>query len=347
MRKSFLLGDLACRLGGTLKGDPHVQIRGMADLEHAGADELSFLTDERYIPLLERCRAAALIVSPSHEHLDFPLIVCGNPHVAMARASQLFAEPPHLASGVHPSAHVEEDAILAEGVSIGPLAHIGSGCSIGTNARIYGGAYLGRNVHIGADCLIYPAVTILDGCTIGSRVILHSGVVIGGDGFGYAQDEEGHHVKIPQIGTVQIDDDVEIGANSTIDRAAFGRTWIQSGTKIDNLVMVAHNVVVGKHAMLIAQMGIAGSTQIGNHAVIAGQSAIAGHLQIGDGARVGAKSGVFRSLDAGEEVLGAPALPARQFWRSMAHIQRLHEYRKELSELGAKVRKLEKALQGE
>lgn len=343
----FTLGDLALRLGATLKGDPGLPIRGMSDLEHAGPDELSFLTDERYELLLERCKAGALIVSPSHEHLNFPLLVCRQPHLAMARAAQLFSEPPYLAPGVHPSAHVEDDALLDEGVSIGPVAHIGSGCTIGKGSRIYGGAYLGRGVRVGANCLVYPSVTILDGCTIGNRVIVHSGAVIGGDGFGYTQDEEGCHVKIPQVGTVQIDDDVEIGANTTIDRATFGRTWIQSGTKIDNLVMVAHNVVVGRHSMLIAQLGIAGSTEIGNHAILAGHSAVAGHIRIGDGARVGAMTGVFRPVEPGREVVGAPALPSRQFWRNFAHVQRLHEYSKELSTLRERVRKLEEALRGD
>lgn len=345
--KTVSLKDLAVRLGAELKGDPAVLIRGVADLEHAGPDELSFLTDDRYLPFLGGCRAAALIVPPSHEHLGFSLLICRQPHVAMARAAQLFWEPPCLPPGVHSSAHVEGDALLGDGAAVGPLAHIGAGCRIGRDVRIYGGAYLGRNVRVGDGCCIHPSVTILDGCTLGNRVVIHSGTVIGADGFGYAQDEQGRHVKIPQAGTVQIDDDVEIGANTTIDRATFGRTWIQSGAKIDNLVMVAHNVVVGKHALLIAQAGVSGSVRIGNHAILAGNCGIAGHIQIGDRARVGAMSGVFRSVGDDEVVIGAPAFPARQYWRTLSHVQHLQEYKKELADLRDRVRKLEEALKGD
>ena len=191
-----------------------------------------------------RVGAAAFLVTPPFAELDRNLLVCKNPYLAMARAAQLFAAPPFLAPGVDDRALVGEGCALAEDVSIGPLAQLGRGCRVGRGTRIYGGTYVGCDVQIGEDCMIHPNVTILDGTRIGNRVVVQSGAVIGGDGFGFAPDEAGRHVKIPQSGIVQIDDDVEVGANTTVDRATFGKTWIKRGAKIDNLVMIAHNVVV-------------------------------------------------------------------------------------------------------
>jgi UDP-3-O-[3-hydroxymyristoyl] glucosamine N-acyltransferase len=200
---------------------------------------------------------------------------------------------------------------------------------------------------VGEDCMIYPGVTILDSCRIGNRVIIHSGAVIGADGFGFAQDESGRHFKIPQMGTVQIDDDVEIGANCTIDRATFDRTWIQEGTKIDNLVMVAHNVVVGKHSLIISQTGISGSTRLGNHVILGGQVGLVGHIEIGDGARIGAKSGVNRSVKPWEDISGIPAVPHKEFLRNAANVRRIDSLKLELRELRARVHQLEEKLSEE
>ena len=199
----------------------------------------------------------------------------------------------------------------------------------------------------GASYEVAPGVTVLDGCRIGNGVIIHSGTVIGSDGFGYAQDEQGHHFKIPQTGIVQVDDDVEIGANCTVDRATFGRTWIQRGAKIDNLVQIAHNVVVGEDSILIAQVGISGSTRIGRHVILAGQVGVAGHLEIGDRVRVGAKSGVPHSIKAGEDVIGIPAVSRKEWFKAITSARRLDRVRAELRELGKKVQELEKELHGE
>lgn len=346
-RKSYSLSELAEILGTTVRGDPAIRVRGVNSLEEALPDELSFITDVRYKPLLSKCRAAAIIVSPALADLDFPLLVAERPYVVFARAAQLFAEPPFLAPGVHPGAYIGPNVHLGEGVSVGPQAHIGEDCVIGPGTRIHGSAHLGSGVRVGENCMIYPGAVILDRCLLGNRVTVHSGTVVGSDGFGYAQDEKGRHVKIPQTGIVQIDDDVEIGANCTVDRATFGRTWIRMGAKIDNQVQIAHNVVIGEHAILVAQVGISGSTTLGSHVVLAGQVGVAGHIEIGDRARVGAKSGVHHSVGAGEDILGIPGVPAREWKRTYANIQRLARFREELRLLVEKVQRIEKALDGE
>jgi UDP-3-O-[3-hydroxymyristoyl] glucosamine N-acyltransferase len=345
-RKSYLAGDLANQLGAKLKGDPDVKISGIGALEEASTGQLSFVTSPRYSGLALECNASALIVPTELKDLDRTLLVCEQPYLALARAAQLFADPPALAEGIHESAFVGEGAALATRVSVGALAHIGCDCRIGKDTRIYGGAYLGNGVRIGEQCLIYPGVTILDGCRVGNRVTIHSGTVIGGDGFGYAQDEQGRHVKIPQTGIVCIDDDVEIGSNCAVDRATFGRTWIQRGTKIDNLVQIGHNVIVGEDSILISQVGVSGSTKIGKHVVLAGQVGIVGHIEIGDGVRIGAKSGVNRSVKAGLDVSGIPAIPHKEFLKELAIKRRLPELKEELRQLKQRVQKLEEALGG-
>jgi UDP-3-O-[3-hydroxymyristoyl] glucosamine N-acyltransferase len=346
-REFFLLEELADLTGTRIKGDPQIRIYGLGSIEDANADQLGFISDEHYLPLIAECKAAALIVSPALEHLDRPLLISSRPYLAMARAAQLFAAPPYLPNGIHATAFVADGAQLGVAVRVGPLAQIGHQCRIGEGTRVYGGAYLGCDVVMGEDCLIHPGVIILDRCTIGNRVVIHSGTVVGSDGFGFAQDEQGRHIKIPQTGVVQIDDDVEIGANCTIDRAAFGRTWIQRGTKIDNLVQIAHNVVIGEHSILIAQVGISGSTRVGKHVVLAGQVGVVGHIEIGDGARVGAQSGVGRSVKAGEDMSGSPVMPHKEWLRMTVNIKRLPQLKAELRQLKTKVQELEKAIHGE
>lgn len=345
--KSFTLRELAELSGTIVKGDSAVRIEGVGTLEDAGPSQLSFLTHSRYVGYLSQCRAAAVIVAPAFKDLDFPLLISEQPYLTLARVAQLFSEPPPLAPGAHERAYIAEDAQLGEGVSVGALAYIGPNCRIGNSTRIYGGAYVGSGAQIGENCLIYPGVTILDECRIGNRVIIHSGTVIGSDGYGFAQDEQGHHIKIPQEGIVQIDDDVEVGANCTIDRATFGRTWIQRGAKVDNLVQIGHNVTVGEHSLLVGQVGISGSTRIGKHVVLAGQVGVVGHIEIGDRVRVGAKSGVHRSVKAGEDISGYPAVPYKEWLKTTANIHRLSQFKEELRQLKAKVQEIEKTLHGE
>jgi UDP-3-O-[3-hydroxymyristoyl] glucosamine N-acyltransferase len=342
----FSLAELAGHIGAVLKGPGTLRVRGVAALEDARPDQISFVSHPRYARLVPDCRAAALVVDASLEGLERPLLICGDPYLAFARVAQLFAEPLALIPGIHPSAFIGERVQLAADVAVGPLAHIGNGCIVGTGTRLSGSCYLGREVRLGEHCLIYPHATILDGCQLGDRVIIHSGTVIGSDGFGYAHDQDGHHVKIPQMGMVQIDDDVEIGANCTIDRAALGKTWIQQGTKIDNQVQIAHNVVVGAHNLLVAQVGIAGSTKLGNQVVLAGQVGVIGHITIGDRVRVAAKSAVAHSIKDGEDMLGIPAVPIKEWMRTHGHIRRLAQMRDEIKRIKSIVKNLEQALQG-
>lgn len=344
-RVSFSLRDL-CELVGAseIKGDPEFRVRGLGPLESAAPDELSFLTDSRYRDMVSECRAGALIVSSHFRELEFNLLIADNPYLALAKAANLFFSHRTDDFAVHPSAIISEGVRHGEHISVGPFASIGEDCVIGEGTRIGGGCYIGRGVHIGADCLIHPRAVILDNCVVGDRVIIHSGVVIGADGFGFAQDEQGRHHKIPQMGIVQIDEDVEIGANTTIDRATFGRTWIKRGAKIDNLVMIAHNVVVGEDTVLVGQAGVSGSTSIGDHVMLGGQVGIAGHLEIGDRAKIGAKGGIMRSVLPDQVIVGSPGLPREEFFRNFVNVQRLPRLQEELKRLREKVQKLEEAL---
>ena len=342
--RSFTLGELAKLLGVRFKGDPQIVIRGIDTLENAGPDELSFLVEKRYEKALADCRASALIVGPLHEHLTLPLLIAERPQLVLAGASKLLFEAPPPPAGIHPRAFVAEDTMLAEGVFVGPLAHIGSGCRVGKSCVLSAGAHLGNRVILGDGCVIHPNAVILDDCILGNRVVVHSGTVIGGDGFGYAQDEKNRHVKIPQVGIVEIEDDVEIGANCAIDRATFGKTLIKQGAKIDNLVQIGHNVVIGECAVLVSQVGVSGSSRIGRYAVLAGQVGIVDHVEIGDGARVGAKSGVSNSVKARQDVSGIPAVPHREWLRTQGHIRRLPDMKTEIRGLGDRVRRLEESL---
>lgn len=334
------LGELAQRLGAELRGDSHFRISGVAALEDATETEISFVVSPKYRMLAKQTAAGALIVPAGMEDLERPLLVSPNPHLAFAQVLALFTERPRSALGVSPKAHLGEGVRLGQGVSIHPLAYVGEGAMIGDRITLHGGVYVGAEVEIGDDTLIYPNVTILDRCIVGKRVIIHSGTVVGSDGFGFAQDG-GRQVKIPQTGIVRIDDDVEIGANCAIDRATLGMTWIQRGAKIDNLVQVAHNVVVGEDSIIVAQVGISGSTRIGKSVVLAGQVGVVGHLEIGDGVRVGAQAGVTKSIAAGQEVLGSPAVAYREFVRASGMISRLPDLRKKVMELEKRLAQLE------
>jgi len=336
----ILLGELAQRLGAELRGDTNLLISGVAALEDATETEVSFVVGPKYKRLARQTAAGALIVPPGMEDLERPLLVSPNPYLAFARALALFTERPRAALGVSPKAHLGDGVRLGRGVSIHPLAYVGEEAIIGDRVTLHGGAYVGAGVEIGDHTLIYPNVTILERCIVGKRVIIHSGTVVGSDGFGFAQDG-GRHVKIPQAGIVRIDDDVEIGANCAIDRATLGMTWIQRGAKIDNLVQVAHNVVVGEDSIIVAQVGISGSTRIGKGVVLAGQVGVVGHLEIGDGVRVGAQAGVTKSISPGQEVLGSPAVAYREFVRTSGMISRLPDLRKKVMELEKRLAQLE------
>src|SRR2546428_3140588 len=286
--------------GGELVGDPSLQITGAASLGEAVPGEISFYSNPRYGTLLRKTRASAVFVPPDFaESIATAQIRVANPIKVFEQIVLKFAPKPiTFAAGIHPSAVVDPSAQLGERVSIQPYAVIEAGVRISDDAIIGAASYIGQETVIGSACLIYPRVTIRERSRIGSRVIIHSGVVIGADGFGFEMVDD-KHKKIPQLGIVQIDDDVEIGANTTVDRARFGRTWIQQGVKIDNLVQIAHNVVIGKNSVIAAQTGISGSTRVGEHVQMAAQVGIDGHIEIGDNTAIGAQSGISKNISGG------------------------------------------------
>src|SRR6185312_3795373 len=326
---TFTLQELAAPFGGELVGDPMLKITGAASLGEATPGEISFFTSRKYIGLLRKTRASAIFVPPDFaEPINAAQIRVSNPTKAFEEVLLKFAPKPiTFAPGVHPSAIVDPSAELGKRVSIQPLAVIEPGAKIGDDTIIGAGSYVGHETVIGSACHIYPNVTIRERSRIGSRVTIHSGAVIGADGFGFEM-VDGRHEKIQQLGVVQIDDDVEIGANTTVDRARFGRTWIQRGVKIDNLVQIAHNVVIGENTVVVAQTGISGSTRVGERVTMGGQVGIVGHIEIGDGAAIGAQSGVW---------FGSPAVPLPEAQRQIAWIHRL-------GKLFARVKEIEKKM---
>jgi UDP-3-O-[3-hydroxymyristoyl] glucosamine N-acyltransferase len=343
-KDSYSLRELGDFLGAKIKGDPELRVRGIAPVQSASPDQLSFLTDSKYRHVLSECRAAALIVSPEFKDLDFRLLITSNPSLALAKVAGLFSRAFAEPFEVHPTAIIDGTAVLEGKVAVGPYTCIGAGCRIGGGTRIGAGCFIGPGVQVGEGCAIDPRVTIMNGCVVGNRVIIHSGTVIGSDGFGYAQDERGRHYKIPQTGIVRIDDDVEIGANVTVDRATFGATHIKRGAKIDNLVMLAHNVVVGEDVAIVAQVGVSGSTHIGDRVMIAGQAGLVGHIEIGDEAKIGAQAGVMNSVKAGHVVVGSPALSHDEFFRNIANIRRLPRLKEQVKRLSERVQGIEEAL---
>src|SRR6266536_3553097 len=334
---TFTLQELASISGGELVGDPRLKITGAASLAEATAGEISFFGNRKYIGLLRKTRASAVFVPTDFaESIGAAQIRVANPTKAFEQIVLKFAPKPiTFTAGVHPSAVVDSSAQLGERVSIQPLAVIEPGARIGDDTIIGAGSYIGHETVIGSACHIYPHVTIRERSQIGARVIIHSGAVIGADGFGFEM-VDGRHQKIQQLGIVQIDDDVEIGANTTVDRARFGRTWIQQGVKIDNLVQIAHNVVIGKNSVIVAQTGISGSTRVGERVMMGGQVGIVGHLEIGDGTAIGAQSGVSKSLPGGVW-FGSPAVPLGEAKQQIAWIHRL-------GKLFGRVKEIEKKL---
>jgi UDP-3-O-[3-hydroxymyristoyl] glucosamine N-acyltransferase len=350
MNEGLKLGDDAARLGGAaytaaeiagqldgiVEGDATVRLTGFAPADTARKGDLTFAESETWFARAEKSAASAILVGPAiaDPEVLYPkvLIRVANARLAFARVLPLFFPEPSFPAGIHPSAVIHHTAQVA------PTAHIGSHCTVAERVRIDKAAVLQANNHIGADSHIgeaarlFPNVTVYPRSVIGARVRIHAGSVIGSDGFGYVFDRD-HHRKVPQVGNVVIHDDVEIGANVTIDRGALGSTVIGKGTKIDNLVQIAHNVVIGEHTIIVAQVGVAGSTKLGQHVTLAGQVGIAGHLNIGDHAVVAAQSGVMTHVPAGEKWLGSPALPDRQTKRQWIALQKLPELLQRVHEL--------------
>ena len=338
------LGALAERIGCRLDGDGGIEVAEIRALDEAGPTDLTFVADAKRVAQLPASRAGAVILPESAPAVDRPALRTSNPYLALARALAVFHPADRVVPGVHATAVVAADARVDAGASVGPLCVIASGAEIDAGTLLDAQVFVGANVRIGRDCRIFPQVTLREGTRLGDRVTVHAGAVIGADGFGYAR-EGTRYVKIPQVGRVVLEDDVEIGANVTIDRATLGATRIGRGTKIDNLVQIAHNVQVGEDTVIVAQVGISGSSRIGSRVTLAGQVGVVDHVRIGDNAVVGAQSGVGRDVPDGAMVWGSPAAPHLEYKRQLAAMARLPRLGKALRALEERLRALEARLE--
>ncbi len=336
------LKEIATYLNGRVIGDDSIVISGPAKIESAKEGEITFLSSLKYKQFLAVTKASAVIVEEEQENLSLAQVVVPNAYVAFVMALKLFEPEMHTyIRGVSEQAFVHPTATVNPDVRIAPLAYIGPNVTIGSGTVIYPNVSVLADVQIGKECVIYPNVSIRENCRIGDRVILQNGCVIGSDGFGHAP-HEGAYVKIPQIGNVIIEDDVEVGANTTIDRATLGSTIVHKGTKLDNLVQIAHNVVIGAHTVMAAQSGIAGSTELGEHVTIGGQAAITGHIKIAKNTIIAAQSGVTKNLDENAVVWGTPALPLRQRKKIDVSLKHLPELLKRVQKLESTIQELNK-----
>jgi UDP-3-O-[3-hydroxymyristoyl] glucosamine N-acyltransferase len=324
------LWELAEWVGGEVIGNGQILIRGIAPIEDAGSGDITFIAHPRYLPFVRNCKASALIIGddlvghlPAGSRMS--LLRTPEPSMAFAKILPLFANSPSFDPGVSSEARVDPSAVIAEDATVFPFVYVGRKARVGRGTVLYPGVFLGDEVQIGEQCILYPQVTVLEGCRVGNRVVLHPGVVIGSDGFGFAGRGK-DRIKVLQLGSVEVGDDVEIGANTTVDRATLGRTSIGRGAKIDNLVQIGHNVLIGEHSLVIAQAGIAGSARIGQDVILAGQTGVADHVEIGDGARIGPKSGIARPVSPGSVLSGAlEAFPHKDWLKVMTLLPRLPE----------------------
>src|SRR6266446_3025486 len=316
------LGEIVDFVGGHYVGNRNRQISTVAPLAEAGEEHLSFLSNRKYLPQLAQAKAGAILVPKDLEGEDERWIRVDDPYFAMARIMTRWFSARPMPKGLSPKASIAPSARLGTNVAVGPFTTIGEKVIIGDNVTIFQNVSIEAGSVLGDDSIIYPGVVIYDGTRIGCRCVIHAGVIIGSDGYGFAMHDGKHH-KIPQIGIVRIEDDVEIGAGTTIDRAALGETVIGEGTKIDNLVQIGHNVKIGKHCLLVSQVGIAGSTELGDHVFVAGQSGFSGHLKIGNRVQVAAKSAVLEDVPDDTKVMGSPAMPFTEFARRQAALKKL------------------------
>jgi UDP-3-O-[3-hydroxymyristoyl] glucosamine N-acyltransferase len=340
----LLLEDLAERLGCRLDGDGAIDIRRVTTLEDATAGDLTFFANPKYIAQMRATRASAVILGEKDEAAPCAMLRARNPYLAFAHAVALFAPADVHPAGVHRLADVATGAVIAPDASVAAFVSIGDGAEIVARTIVYPHVTIGPGARIGADCVIHAGVSIRARVQIGQRVVIQDGAVIGSDGFGFARGEHGAHYKIPQVGGVVIEDDVEIGANAAIDRPAVGETRIGAGTKIDNLVQVAHGVRIGSGVLLAAQVGIAGSTTVEDNVTLAGQVGVAGHLTLGKGMVATAQTGIPNSVDAGAFVSGYPAIPNRDWLKSSAIFRRLPQLKKAIADLEQRLADLEARL---
>ena len=337
------LKELAALVGGEVVGDGNVLIKGVAPLESAAAGNISFITSPKYAEQIKSSPASAIIIATDIKAEGKNLLVVKNPQLAYAKLLTIFTSRSYLAKGVDKRAFIGRHPVIGKDVTVYPFAYIGDNVVLGDRTVVHPGAYVGNGCKVGEGVVIYPNASIMESSIIGNRVIIHPGAIIGSDGFGFARDGKQHY-KIPQIGIVQVDDDVEIGANATVDRAAFDKTWIKRGTKIDNLVQVAHNVVIGEDSIIVAQVGIAGSSKLGSNVVMGGQSAVVDHVVLGNNVMVAGQSGVTSDVQDNHVVSGSPAIPHRDWLKASLVFSHLPEMRKTIKELEKKVSELENIL---
>jgi UDP-3-O-[3-hydroxymyristoyl] glucosamine N-acyltransferase len=343
MQHTKSLGELAEYLGGTVRGDADYRVNGLAPLEAAGFDKITFLANPKYASKVATTGAGAVLMAPGGEGFGKNIVEVADPYLSFAKLLTLFYVQPHIPCGVMPEAVVGTGVSLGDDISLYPGVVIGNNVTIGDRCVIHPGAVLYDGVILGDDTTVHANAVVRERCRIGNRCVIQPGAVVGSDGFGYAPDGRGYY-PIPQIGIVVLEDDVEIGANTCIDRAALDVTRIKRGTKLDNLVQIAHNCQIGEDCMIVSQVGISGSTKIGNHVTLAGQVGVAGHLSIGDNVIVGAQSGVPGSLPANAGFTGTPVLPHKEWLKSMAVVAHLPELKKTVSVLEKRIAELEMKL---
>jgi UDP-3-O-[3-hydroxymyristoyl] glucosamine N-acyltransferase len=334
------LKELAKLVGGDVVGDADLEIRRVAAIDDAQEGDITFVANPKYLPKLRETKASAVIVSPNLEAPGLSLIVCSNPYLAFAKILTFLQVRRPEPKGIMAGAFVHPRALLAEGVTVYPGCVVGENAKVGEETILYPGVVLYENVTIGEKCTLHAGVVVREGCRVGNRVILQPSAVIGSDGFGFAPDGS-HYYKIPQVGIVTIEDDVEIGAATCIDRAALGVTRIKRGAKIDNLVQIGHNVVVGEDTILVSQVGIAGSTEIGNHCTLGGQVGVAGHIRIGDNVMIGARGGVTKSVAGNQVLSGVPVMPHKEWLKASVGFAKLPEIRKEISRMKRQIEEFE------
>ncbi len=339
----FTLKEAADFVGGVVYGNPELEIFGLAKIEEAKTGELTFLYLAAYEAFLSTTNASAVITSPKFTRIrdDISYIEVKDPNIALLQLIRKYFNSTVTLDGQDKSACIHYATRIAQSASIGKNVIVSEGCEIGENSIVFHNTVLMENVKIGKNCMIYPNVTIRENCIIGNNVIIHSNTCVGSDGFGYITNSVGVHEKVPQIGNVVIEDDVELGSNVSVDRAALGSTLIKKGTKVDNLVQIAHNVIIGENSFIISQSGIAGSTKLGKNCILAGQVGVVGHIELADGVIVTAQSGVSKSLDKAGKYRGSPAAPLTETLRMESHLRNLPFYAEKIKKLEEKIASLE------
>jgi UDP-3-O-[3-hydroxymyristoyl] glucosamine N-acyltransferase len=334
------LNEIAAFLNGSVSGDGGVVIERIRGIDEAGKGDLTFVANPKYRKRMETSCASAILVVPGTACTGKTLLIVGDPYVALGQLLALFHPEDEETAGISKNATVEAGADVSPEAVVYPGVHVCRGARVEKQAVLYPGVFIGRDTAVGEASILYPGVVVYRRCRIGRRVVLHAGVVVGSDGFGFALPGQENR-KIPQVGYVQIDDDVEIGANTTIDRGTLGRTWIQKGVKIDNLVQIAHNVVIGEHSIIVAQVGISGSAQLGKGVVIGGQAGIVGHIRIGDHVIAAARTGIHKDVPPGQIVGGTPHMPHREWLKMEACLPKLPQMRETLAALQRRVAAME------